>query len=186
MPYVNEPIAVIGSGCRFPGDSSNPSKLWDLLKDPRDVQRKIDRFRADNFYNEDGHYHGASNVLAAYLLSEDTRLFDAQFFNIPMSEAEAIDPQQRLLMETVYESLETAGVSVGSLSGSNTAVFVGVMCDDFSQIGMHLNQTIRLTTNDHLQYMVTLRMCLLMPPQDLLAVSFPTVSPTSSIGMVRP
>jgi hybrid polyketide synthase / nonribosomal peptide synthetase ACE1 len=133
--YVNEPIAVIGSGCRFPGESSNPSKLWALLQDPRDVQRKIDRFRADNFHNRDGHYHGASNVLAAYLLEEDPKLFDTQFFNIPLSEAEAIDPQQRLLMETVYESLETAGISMESLSGSNTAVYVGVMCNDFEQIG---------------------------------------------------
>ena len=134
-PYKNEPIAVIGSGCRFPGGSTSPSKLWDLLRDPRDVLRKIDRFRADNFYNTDGHHHGASNVLSAYLLAEDTKLFDTQFFNIPLSEAEAIDPQQRLLMETVYESLDTAGLSMESLSGSNTAVYVGVMCDDFSQIG---------------------------------------------------
>ncbi|KAE8150730.1 hypothetical protein BDV25DRAFT_139560 [Aspergillus avenaceus] len=134
MSYTNEPIAVVGSGCRFPGESSTPSKLWDLLKDPRDVQRTIDRFRADNFYNQDGHYHGASNVRSAYLLAEDTKAFDAQFFNIPLSEAEAIDPQQRLLMETVYESLEAAGLSTSSLSGSNTAVYVGVMCDDFSQI----------------------------------------------------
>ncbi|KAF5861957.1 hypothetical protein ETB97_012280 [Aspergillus alliaceus] len=134
MPYVNEPIAVVGSGCRFPGEASNPSKLWDLLRDPRDVQRTIDRFRADNFYNQDGHYHGSSNVRSAYLLGEDTRAFDAQFFNIPLSEAEAIDPQQRLLMETVYESLEAAGISTKTLSGSNTAVYVGVMCDDFSQI----------------------------------------------------
>ncbi|KAF2268091.1 hypothetical protein CC78DRAFT_565861 [Lojkania enalia] len=134
MAYTNEPIAVVGSGCRFPGESSNPSKLWALLQDPRDVQQKIDRFRADNFYNKDGHYHGASNVLAAYLLSEDTKLFDAQFFNIPLSEAEAIDPQQRLLMETVYESLETAGISMETLSGSTTAVYVGVMCNDFEQI----------------------------------------------------
>lgn len=135
MPYINEPIAVVGSGCRFPGGSSNPSKLWDLLQDPRDVQSKIDRFNADNFYNKDGHYHGASNVLAAYLLSEDPKLFDTQFFNIPLSEAEAIDPQQRLLMETVYESLEAAGISIGALSGSNTAVYVGAMCDDFMSIG---------------------------------------------------
>ncbi|ORY13581.1 hypothetical protein BCR34DRAFT_599754 [Clohesyomyces aquaticus] len=132
--YVNEPIAVIGSGCRLPGDATNPSKLWALLQDPRDVQRKIDRFRADNFHNKDGHYHGASNVLAAYLLEEDPKLFDTQFFNIPLSEAEAIDPQQRLLLETVYESLETAGISMESLSGSNTAVYVGVMCNDFEQI----------------------------------------------------
>ncbi|KAH9905503.1 hypothetical protein F4778DRAFT_803016 [Xylariomycetidae sp. FL2044] len=134
MPYTQEPIAVIGSGCRFPGSASNPSKLWDLLRDPKDVQRSIDRFRADNFYNKDGHYHGASNVLSAYLLAEDPRTFDSQFFSIPLSEAAAIDPQQRLLMETVYESLEAAGISMESLSGSNTAVYVGVMCDDFSQI----------------------------------------------------
>ncbi|RYO86086.1 hypothetical protein DL764_009059 [Monosporascus ibericus] len=136
MPYIKEPIAVVGSGCRFPGGASSPSKLWDLLRDPKDVQRQIDRFRADNFYDQDGHYHGASNVLAAYLLAEDTKKFDAQFFNIPLSEAEAIDPQQRLLLETVYESLEAAGLSMESLSGSNTAAYVGVMCDDFSQIEM--------------------------------------------------
>lgn len=135
MPsYKNEPIAVIGSGCRFPGDSSRPSKLWELLSDPRDVLRKIDRFRADNWYNKDGHHHGASNVLDSYLLAEDTRVFDAQFFSISASEAEAIDPQQRLLMETVYEALEASGASIESLSGSNTAAYVGVMCDDFSSI----------------------------------------------------
>ncbi|KAI1632403.1 hypothetical protein F4809DRAFT_656376 [Biscogniauxia mediterranea] len=134
MSYSNEPIAIIGSGCRFPGEATSPSKLWDLLRNPRDVQRPIDRFRADNFYNEDGHYHGASNVLSSYLLSDDPRFFDAQFFNIPASEAEAIDPQQRILMETVYESLEAAGLSIESLAGSQTAVYVGVMCDDFSQI----------------------------------------------------
>ncbi|EME40768.1 hybrid polyketide synthetase [Dothistroma septosporum NZE10] len=134
MPYTNEPIAVVGSGCRFPGGSTNPSRLWSLLQEPRDVLRKIDRFKAENFYNEDGHYHGASNVLHAYLMAEDVKVFDHQFFNIPQSEAEAIDPQQRLLMETVYESLESAGLSISSLSGSNTGVYVGVMCDDFNQI----------------------------------------------------
>jgi hybrid polyketide synthase/nonribosomal peptide synthetase ACE1 len=135
MSTPAEPIAVIGSGCRFPGEASNPSKLWQLLREPRDVLRKIDRFNAQNFHNEDGHYHGASNVLHAYLLSEDVKVFDHQFFNIPQSEAEAIDPQQRLLMETVYESLESAGLSLPTLAGTNTAAFVGVMCDDFSQIG---------------------------------------------------
>ncbi len=61
---------------------------------------------------------------------------DARFFNIPLSEAEAIDPQQRLLMEAVFESLDSAGLAMEDLSGSNTAAYVGVMCDDFSQIGM--------------------------------------------------
>lgn len=62
MAYKNEPIAVVGSGCRFPGGSTSASKLWKLLSQPRDVLRKIDRFRADNFHNNDGHHHGANNV----------------------------------------------------------------------------------------------------------------------------
>ena len=138
MAYINEPIAVVGSGCCFPGGASSPSKLWDLLHTPRDVQRKIDRFTAEYYHNEDGHYHGASNVLAAYLLEEDHRLFDHQFFNISLSEAEAMDPQQRLLLETVYESLETAGLSIESLTGSHTAVYVGLMTEDFNQISSYI------------------------------------------------
>lgn len=137
MNYPHEPIAVIGTGCRFPGDSRTPSKLWDLLSAPRDVQSKIDRFRADNHYNADGHRHGTSNVRHAYLLAEDPRAFDAQFFNISAGEAETVDPQHRVLLETVYEALETGGISLESLRGSSTAVYVGVMCDDYTDVVYH-------------------------------------------------
>lgn len=130
----NEPIAIVGSGCRFPGDASSPSKLWHLLRQPRDVSAKIDRFAAQSFYHKNGHHHGASNVLDAYLLGEDTRLFDAQFFNIQGGEAGSIDPQQRLLIEVIYEALELAGLKMEDLSGTPTGVYVGVMCNDFSQI----------------------------------------------------
>ncbi|KAI1102905.1 putative polyketide synthase [Jackrogersella minutella] len=135
--YAEEPIAIIGSGCRFPGGSSTPSKLWDLLKAPRDVASKIDRFSAEAFYHKDGSHHGTSNVLHSYLLEEDTRQFDAQFFSIPGSEADGIDPQQRLLMEVVYEALESSGHQIEELSGSSTAVYVGVMCNDFAHITYH-------------------------------------------------
>ncbi|OBT61811.1 Type I Iterative Polyketide synthase (PKS) [Pseudogymnoascus sp. 23342-1-I1] len=134
MSQPNEPIAIIGSGCRFPGDSSSPSKLWSLLKDPRDVSRKIDRFEAEAFYHENGHHHGTSNVRHSYLLNEDTRAFDAQFFSIPGGEASTIDPQQRFLMEVIYEGLESAGQKIEDLSGSSTGVYVGVMSNDFSQV----------------------------------------------------
>ncbi|KAI1446155.1 putative polyketide synthase [Annulohypoxylon stygium] len=135
--YAEEPIAVIGSGCRFPGGSSTPSKLWDLLKAPRDVGSKIDRFSAEAFYHKDGSHHGTSNVLNSYLIEDDTRHFDAQFFSIPGSEAEGIDPQQRLLMEVVYEALESSGHQIEELSGSSTAVYVGVMCNDYAHITYH-------------------------------------------------
>lgn len=104
MTSHHEPIAIIGNACRFPGDATSPSKLWELLKAPRDVSRRIDRFQSSSFHNRDGHYHGASNVQDSYLLSEDPRLFDAQFFNVSPGEAESIDPQQRLILETVLRS----------------------------------------------------------------------------------
>lgn len=135
-PRPNEPIAVIGSGCRFPGESSSPSKLWELLGKPRDLLRQIprDRFDTRGFYNPDASYHGSTNVQESYLLSEDHRLFDAQFFKIKPVEANSIDPQQRLLMETVYESLEAAGQSIEKLQGSDTAVYVGLMCEEYSEV----------------------------------------------------
>lgn len=133
-PSHNEPIAIVGNACRFPGDATSPSKLWELLKEPREVSRQIDRFQYAGWFNKDGHYHGASNVQDSYLLSEDPRLFDAQFFNIPPGEAESIDPQQRILLETVYEAIESSGLALENLKGSNTAVYVGVMCDDYGNI----------------------------------------------------
>ncbi|KAK7952854.1 Male sterility- NAD-binding [Apiospora saccharicola] len=135
--YTEEPIAVVGSGCRFPGGASTPSKLWDLLKAPRDVGSKITQFAAESFYHKKGDHHGTSNVLNAYMLAEDTRLFDTQFFGIPSSEADSIDPQQRLLMEVVYEALESSGQQIEELSGTPTAAYVGVMCNDYAHITYH-------------------------------------------------
>ncbi|KAE8378016.1 hypothetical protein BDV26DRAFT_281393 [Aspergillus bertholletiae] len=134
MPHSNEPIAIVGSACRFAGNATSPSKLWELLRQPRDVLRRIDRFGADGHYHVDGHHHGASNVRHAYLLDEDPRGFDAPFFNIAASEADAIDPQQRLLLETVYESIESAGLRLDDLQGSATAVYVGTMTDDYAEL----------------------------------------------------
>lgn len=113
-PSQNEPIAVVGSGCRFPGESNTPSCPWELLRRPRDLCSKIPttRFNPDAFYHPDNTHHGTSNVKHAYLLSEDYRHFDASFFFIKPVEAESIDPQQRLLLETVYESIEAAGMRV--------------------------------------------------------------------------
>lgn len=134
--YVHEPIAIIGSGCRFPGESSSPSKLWDLLREPRDVLTEIptDRFNPHGFYHPDGQHHGTSNVREAYLLSEDHRHFDAYFFGMKGVEVNSMDPQQRVLLETVYESIEAAGLTIEGLQGSDTAVYVGLMCGDYSDM----------------------------------------------------
>ncbi|KAF4992227.1 hypothetical protein FDECE_13779 [Fusarium decemcellulare] len=131
-----EPIAVVGSAGRFPGGCNTPSKLWDLLRSPRDLLREVpkERFNIDAFYHPDPLHHGTTNTRHSYFLDEDPAKFDAQFFSIPPAEAEAIDPQQRLLMETVYESLCAAGLPMERLRGSNTGVYIGLMCDDWSSM----------------------------------------------------
>ncbi|XP_044718107.1 polyketide synthase dehydratase domain-containing protein [Hirsutella rhossiliensis] len=129
----NEPIAIIGGGCRFPGGASSPSKLWDLLRNPRDLVKRIpkDRFNVDAFYHPDASFHGRTNARYGYFLDEDPYAFDAGFFNIPPTEAETVDPQQRLLLETVYDSITAAGLKLEDLRGSPTAVYVGLMQRDF-------------------------------------------------------
>ncbi|KAJ5970419.1 polyketide synthase/peptide synthetase [Penicillium vulpinum] len=132
----SEPIAVVGSGCRFPGGVNGASKLWELLVEPRDLLQEIpkERFDSENFYHPDGSHHGSSSTQSSYFLSDDITKFDARFFGIKAIEADAMDPQHRLLLETVYESLEHAGISIGQLRGSNTAVYVGLMCGDYETL----------------------------------------------------
>lgn len=124
-------IAIIGSGCRFPGNASSPSKLWALLRDPTSVASKVPAL--GGYYHEDALYHGHANVKEAYLLAGDEthRRFDAAFFGIKPSEANVLDPQVRLLLETVYEALEDGGQPIDSLRGSDTAVYAGQMVNDY-------------------------------------------------------
>ncbi|KAI1176375.1 beta-ketoacyl synthase domain-containing protein [Nemania sp. FL0916] len=136
--HENEPIAIIGSACRFAGDATSPSKLWELLKSPRDVLSEIppSRFSVNGFHHNDSSYHGHSNVKHSYLLSEseDVRAFDSKFFGVKPIEAKALDPQQRLLLEVAYEGLESAGLPMEDLRGSDTAVYVGLMCADYEAL----------------------------------------------------
>ncbi|XMA13947.1 hypothetical protein WAI453_006738 [Rhynchosporium graminicola] len=134
MTPHNEPIAIIGIGCRFPGESNTSAKLWELLSQPRDLSAPIptSRFNSTGFYHPDGFHHGTSNVQKSYFLSEDIRKFDSQFFNISTAEAESMDPQQRQLLEVVFEAMESANLTMEEMRGTATAVYVGLMCDDFS------------------------------------------------------
>ncbi|KAL4783545.1 acyl transferase domain-containing protein [Aspergillus varians] len=103
---------------------------------PRDVLSTIpdSRFNPEGFYHPDGLHHGTSNVKHSYLLTEDPFRFDAQFFGIKPVEANSLDPQQRLVLETVYEGLESAGLAINGLHGSDTAVYVGVMGGDYADM----------------------------------------------------
>ncbi|KAK3332997.1 putative hybrid PKS/NRPS enzyme [Cercophora scortea] len=147
MALIQGPIAIVGSACRFPGGASSPSKLWELLREPRDVLKDFDssgvRPNLSALYSENGEQAGRTDVESkAYILEEDPTLFDAAFFNISPLEASGMDPQQRLLLETVYESLEAAGHPLRAISGTPTAVFVGSMTNDYYDIQVRDPETL--------------------------------------------
>lgn len=127
---------VVGTGCRFPGGINSPSKLWDAICSQRDLLSQIppSRFNPKGFYHSNGERHGSTNVDRAYLLEGDISAFDATFFGINPREAEAIDPQHRMLLETVYEAMEDAGLTINKMKGSNTAVYVGLMTGDYHEL----------------------------------------------------
>ncbi|MCW2552475.1 MAG: polyketide synthase family protein [Mycobacterium sp.] len=132
---MNEPIAVIGLGCRFPGDINGPESLWQFLSDGRSAVTQVPPDRWAPF--DDG-----SPELAA-LLSETTKwgsflhdvdAFDAEFFEILPREAAKMDPQQRLLLEVAWEALEHAGTPPSSLKRSQTGVFVGACVSEYGYL----------------------------------------------------
>lgn len=125
--YQQEPIAVIGIGCRFPGGVASPAEFWDLLKDGRDgiVPVPADRWNIDEFYDPDPAAPGKMYVRAGGFLTHNIKEFDPAFFGMSPREAGFIDPQQRLLMEVAWEALEDAGLQPERLAGSDTGVYVG-------------------------------------------------------------
>lgn len=131
------PIAIIGTGCRLPGGLSNPSKLWEALLNPPDLVKDVprDRFHWEGVYRADGAHNGI-RTKSAYWLDENIRHFDPHFFSISPYEAASMDPQQRLLLECVYEAMEAGGLTLESLRGSDTGVFVGQMFDDYHELAV--------------------------------------------------
>ncbi|KAF2181508.1 hypothetical protein K469DRAFT_589235 [Zopfia rhizophila CBS 207.26] len=122
-----EPVAIIGMGCRWPGDSETPSELWDFLQAGRDSYSKfpLDRINGEAFYHPDGSRPGSFKTEGGSFLKSDVRHFDSNFFGIHPKEVLTLDPAQRKFLEVVYEALESAGVPLHKLSGSNTGTFVG-------------------------------------------------------------
>lgn len=127
-----EPVAIIGSACRFPGGASSPEAFWNLLRRGTDFVGPVPAGRWDG---EAIHDAGASRPGTTYcregaFLDEVDR-FDARFFGITASEAREMDPQQRLLLEVAWECMERAGLCSERLKGSRTAVYVGMLGMDY-------------------------------------------------------
>jgi KS-AT-KR-ACP domain-containing polyene macrolide polyketide synthase/pimaricinolide synthase PimS2/candicidin polyketide synthase FscD len=126
-PLDDDPIAVVGMSCRFPGGVSSPEELWQMLAEGRDG---ITRFPDDRGWDIEALGAGASDTLEGGFLT-GVADFDARFFGISPREALAMDPQQRLLLEATWEALERAGIDPSTLRGSTTGVFVGTNGQDY-------------------------------------------------------
>ncbi|MCP4214103.1 MAG: aminotransferase class III-fold pyridoxal phosphate-dependent enzyme, partial [bacterium] len=133
--HQNEPIAVIGMACRFPGGANSPDAFWEMLEQGRGTVADIpkERWDADAYYGEETEAGKSVTKRANFLKGVDIKTFDAAFFNISPKEAEAMDPQQRLLLEASVEALENAAVAPTSVRDDYVGVFVGMATDDYKK-----------------------------------------------------
>ncbi|PNY20705.1 Polyketide synthase [Tolypocladium capitatum] len=134
--HAHEPIAVIGMGCRLPGDSNNPHALAQLLKRGGIAHNEAPESR----FSLGGHHDGSKKPKTMrspggmFLENIDPKKFDAGFFEVPSLDAIAMDPQQRQLLEVVYECLENSGVTLQQLRGAQVGCFVGSYAVDYADI----------------------------------------------------
>ncbi|KGC09274.1 hybrid non-ribosomal peptide synthetase/type I polyketide synthase [Burkholderia gladioli] len=132
-PEPDEPIAIVGLGCRLPG-ADDPEAFWRLLDQGIDAVREVPpaRLAAGSFRTIGGAGAPAFTRIAGFL--DEVDRFDGELFGIAPVEAAHIDPQQRLVLEVAWEALEHAGIAAGSLAGSQAGVFVGVSSRDYDEV----------------------------------------------------
>ncbi|MCB1630178.1 MAG: SDR family NAD(P)-dependent oxidoreductase [Sinobacteraceae bacterium] len=162
-----DPIAIIGMGCRLPGNVTQPEEFWKLLCDGVDAVCEVPagRWDADGSYDPDPAVPGKSATKwGGFLDAIDG--FDAAFFGILPREAERMDPQQRLFLEVAIEALDHAGLARERLTGSRTGVFVASYHNDYAHLeysdpeaidARTLTGTVHSVLANRLSYLLDLR-----------------------------
>ncbi|KAI1181966.1 hypothetical protein F5B17DRAFT_450613 [Nemania serpens] len=132
-----EPIAIVGMACRFPGKSDTPVEFWEMLVQQRSgySEPPSSRFNINGFHSEKANT-GSLGPRGGYFISEDVYNFDPPFFGITQTEATVMDPQQRKLLECVYEALESGGIPLDTVSGKNIGTYVGNFTIDYGMMAL--------------------------------------------------
>ncbi|MFF9757103.1 SDR family NAD(P)-dependent oxidoreductase [Streptomyces sp. NPDC014344] len=131
-PAGGDPVAVVGIGCRLPGGVEGPESLWRALVEGLDAVREVpaDRWNADEWLDTDPEAPGRTTTRWGGFL-DGIGEFDADLFRISPAEARAMDPQQRIALETAWSSLEDARIAPTALHGTRTGVFLGAMAQEY-------------------------------------------------------
>ncbi|NEO53136.1 MAG: SDR family NAD(P)-dependent oxidoreductase [Okeania sp. SIO3B5] len=134
----SEAIAIIGIGCRFPGNANTPESFWELLSNGKDsiTEIPLERWDLDSYYDPNPDTPGKMYIRHAALV-EKVDQFDPRFFGISNREAYSLDPQQRFILEVTWEALERAGINPQQLENTQTGVFLGIGQNDYANLGFH-------------------------------------------------
>ncbi len=128
----NQPIAIVGMGCRFPGKAETCEDFWQLLVQGKDAITEVPPEHWNNHDYYDPQPNTPGKIYTRYGgFIPNLYDFDAQFFRLSPREATSLDPQQRLLLEVAWEALENSAIAPDSLLGSPTGVFIGISGNDY-------------------------------------------------------
>jgi len=155
--FKEDAIAVVGIGCRFPGNANDVDQFWDLLKNGKDaiVDVPKDRWDRHTYYHEERGFSGKTVSQRGGFI-DNLDKFDPQFFGITPREAAFMDPQQRVLLEVSWEAMEDAGIVTKNYAGSDTGIFIGAFTLDYQHVQFHLDHLDQIDLHSATGSMMTL------------------------------
>ncbi|KAF7919956.1 uncharacterized protein EAE98_009190 [Botrytis deweyae] len=133
------PVAIIGMGCNLPGKVRSPGQFWDLIMSKgiaNNAKVPVARFNVDSYLHENNNRPGSFNISGGYFLDGSLVEFDPAVFEISPIEAAWMDPQQRKLLEVVYEAIESSGNTLEQVGKDVTGCFAASFSHDFQQMAL--------------------------------------------------